>query len=185
MPLLFLLLCLELSSLVRVSSTLSWLGNLRPPVDGLTPDRNYGKNVKRVRPAHSLFPSRQSNCLPASFKNRFLSPSLFLDWPPCQRVSYVGLMGCFNDFKQYEGQSAYIQKIALQVRVGWLLVLSLSAFWEEQELQGESAGLRPGLGRLIFEELLRLVGRFCSYLLPGKMVEHPKSMSTQSRSETC
>ena len=43
------------------------------PCRGSHPDRNYGKNVKRVRPApRPLFLFRQSNCLPASFKNRFL-----------------------------------------------------------------------------------------------------------------
>ena len=44
--------------------------------------------------------------------------------------------------------------------------------------------LGPGLGRLIFAEFPRLVGRLCSYLLPNRMVEHPNTKSTQPRSET-
>ena len=49
-------------------------------------------------------------------------------------------------------------------------------FWQMQ-LSCIGRGIR--LGWLRFEEFLRLMGRYCIYLLPIRMVEHPKSKPTQ------
>ena len=52
------------------------------------------------------------------------------------------------------------------------------------ELQGDHGGRAPELGRLRFGEFPWLVGCYCSYLLPGRRVEHPKSKSAQPRCAT-
>ena len=52
------------------------------------------------------------------------------------------------------------------------------------KLQGDNGGLRPGLGYLRFGIFPWLLGSWVTTYCPGRMVEHPKSKTTQPGSQS-